>query len=77
MTGKRFFWVDCRGGENWNARKSIVTTALESGAAGIVLLPGDIEKARGLGSIEIISNSDDSDILLVGVGGEGDGTIDD
>jgi len=76
MTDKRFFWVDCRGGESWDERKSIVTTALESGAAGIVLLPGDVEKARGLGNIELISTSEESDIVLVGPGGEGDGTAD-
>ena len=75
MTGKRFFWVDCREGENWDTRKSIVTTALESGAAGVVLLPGDVEKARGLGNIDLVSTSEDSDVVLVGPGGEGDGTI--
>ena len=76
MTGKRFFWVDCRSGENWDARKTLVTTALESGAAGVVLQPEDVEKARGLGNIELVSASEESDIFLVGAGGEGDGTVD-
>jgi len=75
MTGKRFFWVDCRSGENWDARKTLVTTALESGAAGVVLLPEDVEKARGLGNIDLISTSEESDVVLVGIGGEGDGTL--
>ncbi|MFQ5800445.1 MAG: 3-dehydroquinate synthase II [Candidatus Hydrothermarchaeales archaeon] len=74
MGSKRFFWVDCRGKDSWNERKKLVTAALESGASGVVLPPEDLEKARGLGNIDIISTSTDSDVALVGPGSEGDRT---
>lgn len=76
MADKRFFWADSRGESAWNKRKKLVTTALESGAAGVVVLPEDIEKARGFGNIELVSTSEDGDVVLVGPGGEGDGTVD-
>lgn len=75
MDSKRFFWVDCRGKDSWNERKKLVTAALESGASGVVLPPEDLEKARGLGNIDLISTSTDGDIVLIGTGGEGDRTV--
>ncbi len=72
--GKKFFWVDCRAGKSWTERKRLFTTALESGAAGVVVIPEDLKKARGLGNIEIISSSEESDIVLVGSKSEGDGS---
>jgi 3-dehydroquinate synthase II len=71
---KRFFWVDCRGKSSWNERKKILTTALESGASGVIINSKDLEKARGLGNIELISTSPESDIILIGPNGEGDKT---
>jgi 3-dehydroquinate synthase II len=75
MAEKKFFWVDCKGKEPWNKRKKLVTTALESGAAGVIVNPEDLDKARGFGKIDLISTSEDSDIVLVGQDAEGDGTI--
>jgi 3-dehydroquinate synthase II len=75
MGESRFFWVDCRGAGSWNKRKVLVTTALESAAGGVVVLPEDIEKVRGLGNIEVVSASEESDIFLVGPGGEGDNRV--
>jgi 3-dehydroquinate synthase II len=75
MSDSRFFWVDCRDEGTWNKRKRLVTTALESGAKGVAVLAEDVEKVRGFGNIEVISTSEDSDIFLVGPGGEGDGAV--
>ncbi|RMF90133.1 MAG: 3-dehydroquinate synthase II [Methanobacteriota archaeon] len=71
----RFFWVDCRAGRTWTRRKSLVTTALESGASGVVIRPEDREKAEVLGNITIVSVDRESDVVLVGPGGEGDGSL--
>jgi 3-dehydroquinate synthase II len=73
MVGKRFFWVDCRG-STWNERKGLVTAALESGASGVVIPPEDLEKAKGLGNIDLISSSMEANIVLIGPGSEGDQT---
>lgn len=75
MGENRFFWVDTRSQKTWNDRKNIITTALESGAKAAIVLPEDVEKARKLGSIDIISVSEESDIVLLGEKGEGDGTL--
>jgi 3-dehydroquinate synthase II len=69
---KRFFWVDCRGKSSWIKRKRVFTTALESGATGVIINPEDLDKARGLGNIDLASTSPESDIILIGPGGEGD-----
>lgn len=74
MGEKKFFWVDCRGNEPWNKRKKLVTTSLESGATGVIVNSGDLDKARGLGNIDLISTSEESDVILIGPGGEGDTT---
>ena len=59
----------------WDDRKEMITTALESGIDYVLDLEyGD--KIRKLGNVNIISNSDDADIYLVGIDGEGDGAID-
>jgi 3-dehydroquinate synthase II len=73
MVGKRFFWVDCRG-STWNERKGLITAALESGASGVVIPPEDLEKAKGLGNIDLISSSMEANIVLIGPGSEGDQT---
>jgi 3-dehydroquinate synthase II len=73
MVGKRFFWVDCRG-STWNERKGLITAALESGASGVVIPPEDLEKAKGLGNIDLVSTSKEANIVLIGPGSEGDQT---
>lgn len=59
----------------WDDRKEMITTALESGISHVLDLEYS-DKIRKLGNVNIISNNDDADIYLVGIDGEGDGTID-
>ena len=59
----------------WDDRKEMITTALESGIAYVLDLEYS-QKIRKLGNVNIISNEVDADIYLVGIGGEGDGSID-
>ena len=56
-------------------RKEMITTALESGIAYVLDLEYS-QKIRKLGNVNIISDEDDADIYLVGIDGEGDGSID-
>ena len=59
----------------WDDRKEMITTALESGIAYVLDLEYS-QKIRKLGNVNIISNEVDADIYLVGIDGEGDGSID-
>ena len=59
----------------WDDRKEMITTALESGIAYVLDLEYS-QKIRKLGNVNIISDEDDADIYLVGIDGEGDGSID-
>lgn len=58
----------------WEDRKEMITTALESGFNHILDL-GEVNKIKKLGNVNVISNSDDADIFLVGINGEGDGSL--
>ncbi|MEE8167727.1 MAG: 3-dehydroquinate synthase II [Candidatus Hydrothermarchaeales archaeon] len=81
----KFFWVDCSQGETWAERKNLLTAALESGAKGALMREDDLERASKLGEIDmIVPWKEDMDntklaaegtIVMVGVKGEGDGTI--
>jgi 3-dehydroquinate synthase II len=81
----KFFWVDAREGKNWDERKPLITTALECGARGIWVRPGDLEKAERLGSVDWIvevppergesPSKMGGEVFLVGPGGEGDSTL--
>lgn len=70
----KFFWADAAAG-SWNERKSIITTALESGAKGVVVRPEDAERAAKLGNITLITEEEKGNIVLVGKNSEGDGTL--
>ena len=59
---------------SWEDRKEIITTALESGINHILDL-NDNDKIRKLGNVKIIADNDDADIYLVGINGEGDGSL--
>ena len=59
----------------WDDRKEMITTALESGISYVLDLDYS-EKIKKLGNVNIVSNEDDADIYLVGIDGEGDGSID-
>lgn len=71
----KFFWVDCTKGSAWDDRKGLVTAALESGAAGVIVREGDVEKARKLGELKIATFGEAGDVAIIGKGGEGDGTV--
>ena len=61
---------------NWDDTKEMITTSLESGIDHIVCFSQENnESIRKLGNMKIISNSDDSDIYLIGITSEGDGTL--
>ncbi|MBI5253500.1 MAG: 3-dehydroquinate synthase II [Euryarchaeota archaeon] len=70
----KFFWADATAG-NWNERKSIITTALESGAKGVVVRPEDAERAAKLGNIALVTEEEKGNIVLVGKNSEGDETL--
>ncbi|MFP4654515.1 MAG: 3-dehydroquinate synthase II [Methanohalobium sp.] len=62
---------------NWDSRKGRITNGLESGADCVLVNSEDVEKVRKLGNITVAAFGDaksDADIVVVGKGGEGDGT---
>lgn len=59
---------------SWDDKKELITTALESGID-YVLDTEDSENIRKVGNFKIISNEEDADIYLVGIDGEGDGSL--
>lgn len=71
-------WIKADAG-NWDAQKDRITTSLESGVECVLTSADHIEKVRELGDIRVASPlprdvSEMPDIVVVGVGGEGDGT---
>ena len=69
----KFAWISTPD-ELWDNKKEMITTALESGIDHVLDLD-DCENIRKLGNVKIISNSEDADIFLVGINGEGDGFL--
>ncbi|GAB4311287.1 MAG: 3-dehydroquinate synthase II [Methanobacteriaceae archaeon] len=69
----KFAWIMVEN-LDWDKKKSFITTALESGIDHVVDFTHP-DKIKKLGNITIISDSDDSDIVLVGKNGEGDATL--
>jgi len=69
----KFTWIMVEN-LDWDKKKSFITTALESGIDHVVDFT-HTDKIKKLGNITIISDSDDSDIVLVGKNGEGDATL--
>ena len=55
-------------------KKQFITTALESGVDHIVDFT-DVDNIRRLGNVKMISDTDGSDIVMVGRNSEGDGTL--
>ncbi|MEA1909258.1 MAG: 3-dehydroquinate synthase II, partial [Euryarchaeota archaeon] len=71
-------WIKADAG-NWDAQKNRITTSLESGVECVLTSEEHIAKVRELGDILVASPlprevSEMPDIVVVGVGGEGDGT---
>jgi len=74
---EKSLWIKADEGA-WEDRKSRITTALESGADVVFVNEEDAEKVRELGSIRVAAplkgERSDADIVVIGIGGEGDGT---
>ena len=69
----KFSWI-LSPNQPWDERKEFITMALESGIDYVLDL-NDHDKIRKLGNVNIVANSDDADIYLIGIGGEGDGSL--
>jgi len=69
----KFAWIMAEG-KNWDDKKHLITAALESGIDYIVDFE-DSEKIAKLGNLSVVSNTEDADIRMVGINGEGDGTL--
>jgi 3-dehydroquinate synthase II len=70
----KLVWVDIHE-YPWSKAKEVTTAALESGADAILVSSEYVDKVRELGRIKIVSFGDGADILTVGIGSEGDGTV--
>jgi 3-dehydroquinate synthase II len=68
---KKFAWIKTPD-KSWQEKKELITTSLESGINHVLDLK-DYENIKKLGDIKVISP--DGDIVLVGINGEGDGSI--
>ncbi|MFH0903806.1 MAG: 3-dehydroquinate synthase II [Methanobacteriota archaeon] len=73
MNRDKTVWIKADDG-TWDENKPRITTGLESGADCVVLNFEDIQSVRNLGNIKIAAPDIDADIIIVGKGGEGDGT---
>ncbi|HMK54472.1 MAG TPA: 3-dehydroquinate synthase II [Methanobacteriaceae archaeon] len=69
----KFAWIMAEG-MKWENKKNFITTALESGIDHVVDFT-DVDNIRKLGNITLISDTEDSDIVMVGRNGEGDSTL--
>lgn len=69
----KFAWI-MTPDKPWEDRKEMITIALEAGIDHILDLE-DNDKIRKLGNVNIIANNPDADIYLVGINGEGDGSL--
>ena len=69
----KFSWI-LSPNQPWDERKEFITMALESGIDYVLDLK-DHDKIRKLGNVNIVANSDDADIYLIGIDGEGDGSL--
>lgn len=70
---EKFAWI-MTPDVNWGEKKDFITTALESGMNHVLDLT-DIDNIHKLGNIKVINENEKADLLLVGIKGEGDGTL--
>ena len=75
MKKEKAVWIKADQG-TWTENKPRVTTGLESGADCIVVNAEDMQKVRALGNVRIAAPDIEADIILIGLGSEGDGTKD-
>ena len=63
---------------SWDELKPRITTAMESGFDCVVVRQEDVAKVRKLGGIKVAcfgTELEGEDVLIVGKGGEGDGSV--
>ncbi len=70
----KLVWVDIHE-YPWSKAKEETTAALEAGADAMLVGAEHVDKVRELGRIKVVSFGDGADILTVGIGSEGDGTV--
>ena len=73
MRNEKAVWIKADGG-NWDDNKTLITTGLESGADCVLLNAADVARAKELGNIRVAAPGNEADIVVVGIGSEGDGT---
>ncbi len=74
MKKEKTVWIKADSGA-WEENKPRVTTGLESGADAVLLNAGHVQKVRELGNIKTAAPGEEADIIVVGINGEGDGTV--
>ncbi len=57
-------WIKADQDSEWNQRKKLITTALESGANAVLVRKGEVEKVRKLGKILVIAEDENSDVFV-------------
>ncbi len=62
---KKELWIKANQNTDWEKRKKLVTTALESGADAVLVRTGESGKVKELGRITTISDDKDSDVQLI------------
>lgn len=77
IMNNKIIWIKADEG-NWDERKAVITTGMESGVDAIMVDAADVEKVKELGNVKVASFAsspvEGADIIVVGKGGEGDGT---
>ncbi|WP_407355425.1 3-dehydroquinate synthase II [Methanolobus sp. WCC5] len=73
----KMIWIKADEG-SWEERKTVVTTGMESGVDAVLVNAADVEKVKELGNVKVAAFAagqvEGADIIVVGKGGEGDGT---
>ncbi len=73
----KIIWIKADEG-NWDERKAVITTGMESGVDAIMVDAADVEKVKELGNVKVAAFAsgpvEGADIIVVGKDGEGDGT---
>ena len=71
---EKFAWI-MSPNKNWDDKKDLITTSLESGINHIMAKEDEIKNIKKLANTNIISNNPEAEIYLIGINGEGDNTL--
>jgi len=61
---KKTIWVRADGGANWDKRKKLVTTSLETGVDAVLVNSGEEESVKTLGRIDVVSEGNKADVVV-------------